>query len=138
MLKTIQEQYLKIINNSEKNAGNIQIIGLEFVENITTLIENMDTFDLSLMYEIYDQLKRPIEFLNNYERNIFASIKKGIKNALNELLNLQNELIGNELYTLEFVANGLLASPVLQKGVSPDERFKIKNTIINILDEIDN
>ena len=71
-------------------------------------------------------------------KEIFASIKKGIKNALNELLNLQNELIGNELYTLEFVANGLLASPVLQKGVSPDERFKIKNTIINILDEIDN
>ena len=57
-------------------------------------MKNMKTFDLPLMYAIYEQLQRPVEFLNKYERNIMSSIKKGIDNAMNEIKSIQQNLIG--------------------------------------------
>jgi hypothetical protein len=85
MLKDIQEQYLTLINNATGFVTNIQQSGLNFIKDITDSMKNMKTFDLPLMYAIYEQLQRPVEFLNKYERNIMSSIKKGIDNAMNEI-----------------------------------------------------
>ena len=44
--------------------ANIHIFGLNFIQDIKKGIENLKEFDLSLMYTLYDQLLRPVEFLN--------------------------------------------------------------------------
>ena len=44
--------------------ANIHIFGLNFIQDIKKGIENLKEFDLPLMYTLYDQLLRPVEFLN--------------------------------------------------------------------------
>ena len=138
MLKDIQEQYKTLIYNAKDYATNIQQSGLNFINDITESMKNLTTFDLSLMYAIYDQLQRPVEFLNKYERNIFSSIKKGIDNATNEIISIQQNIIGEGIFKLESIINSLMASPILKQGISLLERINIKNNIGSIIEEIDN
>ena len=136
MLEDIRTQYLKIINNAKEYAENIQNFGLDFIKDINQLIQNLKEFDLSLMYVIYDQLLRPVEFLNKYERNLFNSIKKGINEAIKFLLNLQNNLIGDKIGMLESIMNGLLSSPILKQGVDLLSRLNIKDNLFSIINEV--
>ncbi len=136
MLNDIRNQYKKIIDNAKEFATNIQNIGLKFINDIKKEIEDLKEFDLSLMYAIYDQLIRPVEFLNKYERNIFNAIKKGINNAITFLIDLQNKLIGNQLERLESIVRGLLSSPILKAGVDLLSRLNIKNIISSLIDEV--
>jgi len=138
MIKDIQEQYKDLINNAKDFATNIQQSGINFINNIIQQLEHKDTFDLPLMYAIYDQLQRPVEFLNKYERNIFSSIKKGIDNAMNDIISIQQNIIGNGIFKLESIINSLMASPILKEGISFLERLNIKKNISSIIEEIDN
>ena len=100
-------------------------------------MKNMKTFDLPLMYAIYEQLQRPVEFLNKYERNIMSSIKKGIDNAMNEIKSIQQNLIGEGIFKLESIINSLMNSPILKEGIPQLERLNIKKNISSIIGEID-
>ena len=137
MLKDIQEQYLTLINNATGFVTNIQQSGLNFIKDITDSMKNMKTFDLPLMYAIYEQLQRPVEFLNKYERNIMSSIKKGIDNAMNEIKSIQQNLIGEGIFKLESIINSLMNSPILKEGIPQLERLNIKKNISSIIGEID-
>ncbi len=70
MLEDIRKQYINIINNSEDNAGKIQVRGLKYIEDIHILIEGMENFDLSLLFKIKEQLERPVNFFNDYKQHI--------------------------------------------------------------------
>ena len=134
MLEDIRKQYINIINNSEDNAGKIQVRGLKYIEDIHILIEDMENFDLSLLFKIKEQLERPVNFFNDYNQHIFILIKNGIKIIKTILLNYQEEQIGEDLYNLEFYVNGLTISPVLKSGITEEEReyfIEIINSIIN-------
>ena len=138
MLEDIRKQYINIINNSEDNAGKIQVRGLKYIEDIHILIEGMENFDLSLLFKIKEQLERPVNFFNDYNQHIFILIKNGIKIIKTILLNYQEEQIGEDLYNLEFYVNGLTISPVLKSGITEEEReyfIKIINSIINEIDK---
>ena len=136
MLKDIRNQYIKIIDNAKEFATNIQNIGFDFINDIKEGLKELEEFDLSLMYTIYDQLIRPIDFLSKFEKNIFDSIKKGINSAITLLIELQNKLIGDKIGMLESIMGGLLTSPILKEGVDESSRFNIKNIINSLIDEL--
>ncbi len=138
MVEEIRNQYINYLLSIENNIIKTQNIFSEYLNNIyNNIIQSFKTFD-PIIYDIQTKLLRPIDLLNIIEKNVLTSIENKVQLMNKTLINYQNKLIGNELYNLELLINNLTSSPVLQEGISIEERENFKQIIKSIIEEINN
>ena len=121
-----------------ENFKNLTVI---FLENIDNEINNVDDFQIDILYDIVDQIYESKQIFKQFNKNLFNSIIKGILTFKYNIKDYIDEIIGDLLYITDFLSVNINKNEILSKAIDEETRkdtsLKLKNfrnIIITIMD----
>jgi len=144
-----KNEYIEYINSSINNLEIFSNKTLEYIRILENITKNINSFTIDILYDIIDNIEEAEIIFKNFCYFLFNSISKGIKFFKNKLNYHIEETIGELLYIVDFISNGLKNDNILMNAIDEKRRNnliiklkdfrKIINIIINsIIEDISN
>jgi len=126
-----KEEYIKYIYNIINLMESFLKNSLLFFENVEKELLKIEDFHIDLLYDIIDIINESKLIFQQFNRNLFKSIEKGILTFRNDINILIDEEIGDLLYITDFLSDNLNKNEILKRAIDYNTRkdisIKLKN-----------
>ena len=136
-----KEEYINYIYDMLNILEIFQNKTLIFLEDIEKELDNINDFQIDLLYDIKDNLYEFKLILKQFNKNLFKSIEKGIISFRYDIENYIEEIIGDLLYITDFLSININKNEILINAINNNSRkeiiYKLKdfrNIILTIID----
>ena len=141
ILKVIEDEYINYIYNMLDNLEIFQNNTLIFLENVQKEIAKINDFQIDSLYDLVDQIYDAKAIFNNYNKNLFKAIEKGIITFRYDIRDYIDDIIGDLLYLTDFLSVNINQNEILVQAIDSNKREKVTEKLKNfrnIVNEIMN
>jgi len=137
--EAIKKEYIEYIYSSINKLEIFSNKTLEYLRNLENITKSITSFSIGDLYDIIDNSEESKIIFKNFCYLLFNSISKGINTFKKDLDNHIEETMGELLYILDFISNGLKNDNLLMNAIVEKSRnsliSKLKDfrNIINII-----
>jgi len=132
--EAIKKEYIEYIYSSINKLEIFSNKTLEYLRNLENITKSITSFSIGDLYDIIDNIEESKIIFKNFCYLLFNSISKGINTFKKDLDNHIEETMGELLYILDFISNGLKNDNLLMNAI--DE--KSRNSLISKLKDFRN
>ena len=134
-----KNEYINYVYNMTDILENFLNDTLDFLNNILTELDNINDFQIDVLYDIIDSINECKELFEQFNKKLFLSIEKGIINFRYNLEEYIENLIGELLYITDFLSINLNKNEIIIKAIDQKTRdeliilLKDFRNIVNII-----
>ena len=136
-----KEEYINYIYDMIDILENFENKTLTFLDDIDNELDNIEDFQIDVLYDIIDQIYESKLIFTKFNRNLFNAIEKGILTFKCDINDHIDNIIGELLYITDFLAININKNEILIRAIDENTRkdvsIKLKdfrNIIITIMD----
>ena len=140
-----KNEYINYINNMIDKLSNFKNQTLIFLDNIEKELQFIVSFQIDILYDIIDAIYDCKLIFKEFNRNLFKAIEKGIITFKYDIKDYIEEIIGDLLYTTDFLSVNINKNEILKKAFDEQTRKDIteklrdfRNIILTIMDVLIN
>ena len=127
-----KKEYINYINEMINNLGNFTDATLLFLDKIEEEVENITKFEkIDFLYDILDNIYECKLLLNQFSKNLFKAIEKGILSFKADIFDFKELIIGDLLYITDFLSININKNSILIKSLDEKTRkdltFKLRS-----------
>ena len=131
ILKVIEDEYINYIYNMLDNLEIFQNNTLIFLENVQKEIAKINDFQIDSLYDLVDQIYNAKAIFNNYNKNLFKAIEKGIITFRYDIRDYIDDIIGDLLYLTDFLSVNINQNEILVQAIDKNKREKVTEKLKN-------
>jgi hypothetical protein len=138
---TIKREYIDYIYDMLSILELFKNKTLKFLESIADELDNINDFQIDMLYDIIDNLYETKLIFKYFNNNLFKSIEKGIIKFKYDLIEFIDELVGDLLYITDFLSININKNEILVNAIDENSRKEVKeklkkfrNIILTIID----
>ena len=104
---------------------------LIFLENVQKEIAKINDFQIDSLYDLVDQIYNAKAIFNNYNKNLFKAIEKGIITFRYDIRDYIDDIIGDLLYLTDFLSVNINQNEILVQAIDSNKREKVTEKLKN-------
>jgi len=128
---TIKREYIDYIYDMISILELFENKTLKFLENIAEELDNINDFQIDVLYDIIDNIYESKLIFKYFNNNLFKSIEKGIIKFKYDLTEYIDELIGDLLYITDFLSININKNEILVNAIAENSRKEAKEKLKN-------
>ena len=139
--RVTKDEYINYIYSMLDILENFENKTLIFLDDVEKELDNIEDFQIDLLYDIKDQIEESKQIFKKFNRNLFKSIEKGILTFKCDISDYIDLIIGQLLYITDFLAVNINKNELLIKAIDENTRKNVtiklknfRNIIITIMD----
>ena len=136
-----KEEYINYIYEMLYILANFENKTLKFLDDINNELDNIDDFQIDLLYDIKDQIDESKLIFKKFNRNLFNSIEQGILTFKSDINDHIDNIIGELLYITDFLSVNINKNDILIRAIEENTRLVIsiklkdfRNIVLIIMD----
>ena len=137
----IKEEYINYIYHMVDLLEIFENNTLTFLINIENELNNINDFQVDILYDIIDQLYESKSIFKQFNKNLFKSIEKGILTLKYDIKDYIDIIIGELLYITDFLSVNINKNEMIVKAIDINTRNDVtsklknfKNMVIYMMD----
>ena len=135
--------YINYINNMSDIMIAFENETLKFLENILHELDNIETFQLDVLYDIIDVIYDGSLIFKEFIKKLFKAVDRGVTSFKYDLRDFMEEIIGELLYLTDFLSVNLNKNEILRNAIDEEARNRVtiklkdfRNIILRIMEII--
>ena len=136
-----KKEYINYINNMIDILSNFENQTLIFLDDIAKELQYIFSFQIDILYDIIDAIYDCKLIFKEFNRNLFKAIEKGIITFKYDIKDYIEEIIGDLLYTTDFLSVNINKNEILKQAFDEQTRKDItaklrdfRDIILTIMD----
>ena len=126
-----KDEYINYIYDMLDILENFENKTLKFLDDIDNELDNIDDFQIDLLYDITEQIYESELIFSKFNRNLFNSIEKGILTFKYDINDHIDNIIGELLYVTDFLSVNINKNEILiralDENIRNDVSIKLKD-----------
>jgi len=139
-----KDEYLQYINKMIDNLDSFSNATLLFLERIEEEIDKTEKFEkIDYLYDILDNIYECKLILNQFNKNLYKAIEKGILSFKTDINDFKESIIGDLLYITDFLSININKNTLLKQVCDEEQRNELtiklrnfRNMVQYILDKL--
>ena len=143
--RVTKEEYINYIYSMIDILENFENKTLIFLSDVDNELDNIEDFQIDLLYDIKDQIYESELIFKKFNRNLFKSIEKGILTFKCDISDYIDLIIGQLLYITDFLSVNINKNEILIKAIDVETRKNVtvklknfRNIILPIMELLNN
>ena len=143
--RVTKEEYINYIYSMIDILENFENKTLIFLSDVDNELDNIEDFQIDLLYDIKDQIYESELIFKKFNRNLFKSIEKGILTFKCDISDYIDLIIGQLLYITDFLSVNINKNEILIKAIDVETRKNVtvklknfRNIILTIMELLNN
>ena len=127
-----KNEYINYINAMNDNLANFTKVTLLFLDRIEEEVENITKFEkIDFLFDILDNIYECKLLINQFSKNLFKSVEKGILSFKTDIFEFKELIIGDLLYITDYLSVNINKNTILIKSFDEQTRkdltFKLRS-----------